>query len=213
MTKKLVLIGAGGHAKSCLGVIEGNPEYSVHGFIDTQLAAGDKLLGYPVLGGNELIPELSKQEDVYFFIAVGQIRSAQIRIKLFDILESVNARMVPLIKAQSAFVSPHASIGKGSIVMHQAIVNTGAKIGNNAILNNFSLAEHDCTIGHHAHLATGAIVNGDCVIGDRVFIGSGAVLAQGVTIASDVVVGAGAVVISSITEAGTYAGNPARKIK
>lgn len=213
MTKKLVIIGAGGHAKSCLGVIESSNEFSIHGFIDPKLAPGTDLLGYPVLGDNDLITELSKQDDVYFFIAVGQIGSPEIRVRLFEMLTGMNARIVPVIKAKSAFVSAHASVGAGSIVMHQAVVNTHAKVGNNTIVNNFALVEHDAVAGDHVHVSTGAIINGNCIIGDRVFIGSGATLVQGVNIAADVIIGAGAVVISSIAEPGTYAGNPAKKIK
>ena len=46
-----------------------------------------------------------------------------------------------------------------------------------------------------------------------IFVGSGSVVAQGIEIADEVVIGAGSVVIKNIMELGTYAGNPARKIK
>ena len=213
MVKKLVLIGAGGHGKSCVGVIESKTGYRILGFIDTKLSVKDKILGYQVLGGNERIAEFMKDEDVYFLITVGQIRSAGARVQLFEQLEKLKARFVPDVIADSAYVSKHARLGVGTIIMHQAVVNAGARIGNNVILNNHSLVEHDCVIGNHTHISTGSIVNGDCVVGDRVFIGSGSVLVNGVHVASDVLVGAGSVVTSSITEAGTYAGNPARKIK
>jgi acetyltransferase-like isoleucine patch superfamily enzyme len=49
-------------------------------------------------------------------------------------------------------------------------------------------------------------------IGNRVYIGSNATLLP-VRICDDVVIGAGAVVTKHITEPGTYAGNPARRIK
>lgn len=209
---KLVLIGAGGHAKSCLGVIESSGQYDVLGFIETKFAKGEKILGYPVLGGNEEIANLAK-DDVHFFIGVGQVKSPDVRVRLFELLQGLSANIIPVIKAHTAFVSQHAVIGKGTIVMHHATANTDSRIGSNVILNNHCLIEHDCVVGDHTHISTGALVNGGCTVGDRVFIGSGSVLVQGITVASDVIIGAGSVVISSIAEAGTYAGNPAKKIR
>ena len=49
------------------------------------------------------------------------------------------------------------------------------------------------------------------IVGDRVSIGSNATILP-VTICDDVVIGAGAVVTRDIAEAGTYAGNPARRL-
>ncbi|HEY0680479.1 MAG TPA: acetyltransferase [Chitinophagaceae bacterium] len=212
MTKKLVLVGGGGHARSCIGVIESQHEYSIYGLIDTKLSKGERVLEYPVLGGNELIPELAKQQDLYFLITVGQVKSAEVRVRLFELLESSNATVVPAIVAETAFVSPYSSLGKGTIVMQHVTLNAAAHVGQNVILNNHCLVEHDCRVGNHSHISTGAILNGHCEIGDRVFIGSGAVLTHGVTVASDVIIGAGSVVINSITEPGTYAGNPVKKI-
>jgi acetyltransferase-like isoleucine patch superfamily enzyme len=49
-------------------------------------------------------------------------------------------------------------------------------------------------------------------VGNRVSIGTNATIMP-VAICDDVVIGAGSVVTRDIVEAGTYAGNPARKIR
>ena len=51
----------------------------------------------------------------------------------------------------------------------------------------------------------------ETVIGNRVSIGSNATILP-VRITDNVVIGAGAVVTRDIIEAGTYAGNPARRV-
>jgi sugar O-acyltransferase (sialic acid O-acetyltransferase NeuD family) len=196
-----------------VGVIESNDEFEIEGFVDSRLRTGDRLLGYPILGGNDLLDGLVREQKYLFFITVGHIRSCEARVRLFSLLKGLNAPVVPKIISASAFVSHDAQLGMGGIVMHQAVVNAGARIGDNVILNNHSLVEHDCVIGDHSHISTGTMVNGDCIIGDRVFIGSGAILVNGITVTSDVMIGAGTVVTSSITEPGSYVGNPARKIK
>ncbi|MGB8190904.1 MAG: NeuD/PglB/VioB family sugar acetyltransferase [Chitinophagaceae bacterium] len=213
MIEKLVLIGAGGHAKSAIGVIEAGKEFTIHGLIDGAFPKGHDVLGYPVLGDNDVIAELSQDKSIGFLIAVGQVNSPAVRMKLFSLLEEMQAQIIEKVTAPSAFVSTHSTIGKGTLIMHHCIVNTSVRIGNNAILNNRCLVEHDATVGDHVHVSTGAIINGGCNVGDRVFVGSGAVLVHGISIASDVVIGAGAVVRISITKPGTYAGNPLRRIR
>jgi UDP-N-acetylbacillosamine N-acetyltransferase len=50
-------------------------------------------------------------------------------------------------------------------------------------------------------------------LGDHCFVGAGAVIIDKVKIGSNVFIGANAVVLKDISEAGTYVGNPARKIR
>lgn len=210
MTKNLILVGAGGHAKACIEVIESTKEFSIKGLVDhnTEMKS---VLGYPVLGKDELIDEQARLANMYFLITVGQIKSANTRIKIFEHIGRAGGQLATIIAA-SAVVSPRARIGAGTIVMQHCLINADAVIGENVILNNKSLIEHDCRIGDHVHISTGALINGGCSVGNRVFIGSGAVLKNGVEVGDDVIIGAASYVRESITEKGIYAGNPAQRI-
>ncbi|HEX2533807.1 MAG TPA: acetyltransferase [Chitinophagaceae bacterium] len=209
MDKSLVLVGGGGHCRSCIDVIESSGTWRIRGILDRDLPPGSDVLGYPVLGSDEAIAGLA--DENHFLITVGQVKQARARVQLFESV--VRAGGIPaLVLAASARLAKGAAAGNGTIIMHGALLNAGAQVGANCILNTFSLIEHDCRIGDHTHISTGAIVNGGCSVGSRVFIGSGAVLAHGVSITDDTVIGAGSVVIRSVSEPGVYAGNPARKI-
>lgn len=210
MADAIILAGGGGHCKSCIEVIEANGKFEIKGILDDQLSAGSQIMGYLVLGGDDLIASLA-MENNYFLITVGQIESPAIRIRIAHKILHANGFPATVVAA-GASVSRSSSLGEGTIVMQHVIVNGNSRIGQHAILNNKCLVEHDTVVGDFCHISTGAIVNGNCLIGDRVFIGSGAVLTNGVSIAPDVVIGAGSVVIHSINEPGVYAGNPARKI-
>ena len=113
------------------------------------------------------------------------------------------------VVAQSAVVSPSASIGDGSVVMAGAICSTRVKVGSHVSINIGATVSHDTVLGDYSTLSPGVHVSGRCVIGKGVFLGTGVVVADGVTIADGAVVGAGAVVIKDITEPGTYVGVPA----
>lgn len=192
MADGLLLVGAGGHARSCIEAIE-SAGLAIKGLIDRADRAGQHVLGHPILGIDDDLPHLLKNSDGAL-IAVGQIRSPDTRIRLYRQLEQLGARM-PVIIARSATVSRYASLGAGSIVLHGAIVNAAASVGANVIVNSRALIEHDATIGDHCHIATGAIVNGGTRVGEGSFIGSGAVIGEGIAIGARCIIGAGNTVL------------------
>jgi sugar O-acyltransferase (sialic acid O-acetyltransferase NeuD family) len=103
--------------------------------------------------------------------------------------------------------------GAGCVFCPYSVVTVDCKIGNHVHMNLHADIGHDCTIGDFVTLAPSARVSGRCNIGEGVYIGSNAVIREGVTIAPWTVIGAGAVVLNDITDAGTYVGNPVRKVK
>lgn len=205
--KSLVLVGAGGHARSVA---------------DVARAAGRRLAGCiapgpadadlpPVLGGDDWLdrPEARGHE---FVVAAGQTAAPDLRRRLYDTLL---ARSLPLaqLRSPAACVSDTAALGPGTVVHHRAVVGPGARVGANCIVNTGAIVEHDARVGDHTHVSTGAIVNGGTRIGSGCMLGSGSVVLQGVRVGDGVVIGAGAVVARDIGEPGVYAGVPARRIK
>ncbi len=193
---KILLIGSGGHGHACIDVIEISGQYKIAGLIDKDEQKFNSTLGYPILGANNDLENL-RQQYSYALVTVGQIKSPEIRIKLYNLLKGLDF-ILPVITSPKAYVSKHAQIGEGSIIMHGSIVNANAKIGKNCIINNHSLIEHDAIIGDHCHISTNAIVNGEVDVGNKSFIGSGSVIKQSVSIGTECVIGAGVVIKNDI---------------
>ena len=168
--------------------------------MDVPEKVGKIVFGYEIIGTNEDIPRLIKEGNE-FLITVGQIKTASIRKRLYEEVNGLGGSMVTVI-AKTAWVSKHAVLEEGSIVMHQALVNAGAKIGCNTIVNTKSLIEHNTSIGDHCHISTAAIINGDVRIGDEVFVGSNATVFQGIKIGKQAMVAAGAKVKDDIINGG-----------
>lgn len=207
--KRLILVGGGGHCKSCIETIEAEGAYTVTGILDLPAMIGNSILGYPVIGTED---EAGKwKDDHVFLITVGQIRDSILRRKIAAKLRDAGCRMATIVSPY-ARVSTRATLGEGTIVLHHATVNADVSVGDHAIINTAAIVEHDCRIGNFVHISTSAVVNGNCTIGNDVFIGSNAVLVNGITVGNDIVAGAGALIHRSIKESGTYAGNPCRKI-
>lgn len=176
--KQILLIGGGGHCRSCIDVIEAAGIFKIAGIIEQPGKDRDvSILGYPVLGSDHDLEHLRKTYE-YALITIGQMGSARVRQGRFDELKKWGY-FLPVIISPLAHVSNHARIGEGTIVMHQAIVNAGARIGKNCILNTRSLVDHDAKIDDHTHISTGAVLNGEVTIGAGSFVGSNATIVQG----------------------------------
>ncbi len=189
---KILLIGAGGHCKSCIDVIEQQGLYQIAGIIDKDLANETTVLGYSVIGTDEDLVDL-RQEYEYAFVTVGQIASPELKVNLFNRLTELGYN-TPAIISPLAYVSKHAQVGRGTIVMHHALINAGADIGENCIINSKALVEHDAQVGNHCHISTGAVINGNVKVSDNSFIGSQATTKQGVVILEKSFIKAGSVV-------------------
>lgn len=193
----IILIGAGGHARACVDVIESEGSFSICGFVGELGERLSSSLGYPVVGYDSQLDDIKTRYNVSnALVAVGQIKTPNLRMSLYEKLVLSGFEM-PAICSPYAYVSRHATLGSGSIVMHGAVVNAGASIGCNCIVNSMALIEHDAMIGDHCHVSTGARVNGGVSIGYGTFIGSGAVIRQGVSIGDCCVIGMGQIVINN----------------
>jgi len=185
----ILLIGAGGHAAACIDVIEQDGRFTVAGVVGTKEEVGQRVLGYPVLGTDEDLPALvGRYQNV--LISIGQIKTPTPRIRLFERLQQIGCTM-PVIVSPRAYVSPRASIGAGTIVMHGVTVNVAASIGRNCILNSMCLVEHGAAIADHCHLATAAVVNGGAAVGSGTFLGSHCTIRQGIRIGERCIIGMG----------------------
>ncbi|MFA6922012.1 MAG: hypothetical protein WC216_09235 [Gallionella sp.] len=172
MKPGLILIGGGGHCASCIDVIEQENKFEIMGVVDNAIVGG-ALLGYPILGGDESLGRLRSICD-FALVTVGQIKSPAIRIRLFEHARSLGFEL-PTIISPMAYVSKHATIGAGTIIMHDALINSRAAIGNNCIINTKALVEHDGVVEDSCHVSTAAIINGGAVIRKGSFVGSNAV--------------------------------------
>lgn len=189
LSASILLIGAGGHAVSCIDVIECLGRYTIVGLLGRSEDMGRQVLGYSVIGADDCLGRCLDMAS-NALIAVGQIASPARRVALYESVGKVGFTM-PSVISPMACVSPHAHIGAGSIVMHGAIVNAGAVIGENCIINSRALIEHGVHIGNHCHIATGAVLNGDVAVGEESFVGSTTVVREGVVLGQRCVVGMG----------------------
>lgn len=203
--EKLILIGAGGYAKSVLDSID-KYNYRMVGFID-EFKQETKHLGFPILAHN--LAEIPEKEKYVYFISIGN----NVKRKIwYERLKENHLRIINIVDS-TAIISPRAQMGNGCFVGKMAIINSEAKVGNNCIINTKALMEHGTKIEDHVNLSTNSVINGDVRIGEGSFVGSASVIIGQKKIGKWTTVGAGAVVIHDVEDNITVAGVPAKKIK
>lgn len=189
--KPIVIIGSGGHAYSVLDAASPGVLRKVGGYVEDAFGAKTKPIHPKYLGPISVIPELAP--SCVFVMGIGFVGRGDRRHEVVEILRSCKADVLTVVSG-TAYVSPKAVVGSGSVVLHGAIVNVGATIGDFSIVNSRALVEHDVSIGDESHISTGAIINGGAKISERVFIGSGAVVFQKASVLEGAIVPAGSVI-------------------
>lgn len=209
MEKELILIGGGGHCRSVIEAVESCGR-KIRGILDLPELIGTEVSGYPVICSDDDISGFV--DDCEFIVTIGSIENSVPRQKLHRRVKDAGGTLATVV-ASTAFLSPRASIGAGTVLLHQSVVNSAAKVGESVIVNTGAIIEHDASVGDLTHVSTGAKVNGACSVGARCFVGSGAVMVQGTSICDDVFLGAGSLLAKDAVLSGTYVGFPARKLK
>ena len=198
---RLLVIGAGGHAKVV---------------VDTAIAAGWDIAGIVGMPGDE--PEIlgygvsqdaAGIEADAFIVAIGKNRT---RAAYFDQFLATGMPAGTVIHP-SAVISSDAVIGNGSFVAAGAIVYTSARVGVDTVINTGCTIDHDCVIGDHALVGPLACLCGGVQVGDGSLIGAGSTNIPARSIAEWSVVGAGATVVSDLPAGSLAVGVPARVVR
>jgi UDP-perosamine 4-acetyltransferase len=206
--RRVLLIGAGGHARVCLEALLDMAETEIVGALSKD-GSGIEGLGVPILGVQEELDNITQSKHINSFcVAIGDNhRRQQIGRMLTE-----SGRKVTHVVSRFALVSHTASIAPGAQLLPGSVVNAATAIAEGAIINTNASIDHDCTVGEYVHVGPGATVGGGVTIGEVAFVGLGARVLPGLTIGAEAVVGAGAVVIDDVPPGVTVVGVPARRI-
>ena len=117
--KNLILVGGGGHCKSVIEVAE-SAGYTILGIVDRPEELGKLVLDYKVIGVDDDIPQYVEKAE--FVITVGFIKNPALRIKLYNKVKEAGGKLATIV-ASTAHVSKYATLGEGTVVMHQAFVH------------------------------------------------------------------------------------------
>ena len=202
--KRLLIFGAGGHAKVAFDCAVCMQKYSTIDFmVDGDLTGG--IEGHALLSFRDSSTENIKNAYDEVIVAIGDNR---VRLKKSCDFLREGIILATLIHP-SAIVSQYANVGVGTVVFAQSVINPFARVGNACIINTAAVVEHDCILQDGVHISPGVLMGGNVRIGETSWLCIGSRISNDVEIGSRVVVAAGSVVLHSTPNDVMVAGIPA----
>ena len=147
----LLVIGAGGHGL-VVAEIAAACGYDSLAFLDDNAPGAVGKI-------EEMELYATRYDGVFIAIGNNALRQ-QLTAQLYGMQ---GVRVVTLIHP-TAYVSPSATIGQGTVVERKAVVNTNSRIGQGCIISVGTIIDHDCEIGEFCHINAGMV----CSAGSRV---------------------------------------------
>lgn len=199
MKSEIVLIGAGGHAKTIVDTIERQGNYKIVGFVDKENIGNNIYRSYNVIGQDEDLEEIYNNGVKYAFISIGYMGDNDLRNQLYNKLKNIGY-VLPVIIDDTAILAEDVRISEGSYVGRNAVINAEAYIGKMCIINTNAVIEHECIVGEFSHVAVGAVMCGRVKVGNNCMIGANATILQTREIGANTIIGAGTIVTKNIED-------------
>ncbi len=197
MSRKLVLIGGGGHCKSVADSVRSCKLYSDVVITDCSLSVEKRINEYPVVGDDNMLSKLYESGYREAFIAIGSIEDNNRRREAYKTAEAIGFSF-PNIIDPCASIANESRLTRGGFVGKNTVINSGSTIEQFAIINTGAIIEHDCYIEEFSHISVGAVICGGCHIGKDVFVGAHATVIQGIHVDDKAVLGAGCLVLADV---------------
>ncbi len=142
--------------------------------------------------------------------------------KIVNVQFGENVKIVEPLNLYGCTIGNNCFVGPFVEIQKNVVIGNNTKVQSHSFICELVNIGNNCFIGHGVMFindlfSDGKPAGGDTskwkntIIGNNVSIGSNATILP-VSICDNVVIGAGAVVTKNILEAGTYIGNPAKKL-
>jgi sugar O-acyltransferase (sialic acid O-acetyltransferase NeuD family) len=210
--KKLIVYGTRNSiiVKLIEAINRSHKQYDLLGFIqDDPDTPFKKILGVPVLGGPELLPDLARQPDVFFFCNINLTN--QKKTTADNLINSLGGRLISLV--HPAIDINYAECGPNCMLCEGTIVGSGVKIGRYLTCRLGSIISHDARIHDYVYISPGVTVCGMSILKTGSDLGAGCTILPYLTVGKNAIVGAGAVVTKDVPDNVTVVGVPAKIIK
>ncbi len=203
MNNYLYIIGAGGHLRSFLTLVN-SEYYNIGGIFDDcfNIEFPQEVCNIKIIGNPEMIKNESKVT-----LAIGNNTKRSFFFKKF-----YHLLLKDNLVHKTSKIENNVNLGESNQLFGLSFINQYCIIGDNNIINTGAIVEHETIIGSNNHISVGSILCGRVKIGNNCFIGAGSVIIDRIKITNNVIIGANSLVIKDILEPGTYVGNPVKKI-
>lgn len=208
--KRIVVLGSGAAARMVGGILRADAGVELVGFTDANPARhGQALCELPILGADEMLPELRRRGVSHAVVAAGE---PGLRRRLAALLRELDFELANVIHPH-AFLAPEVQLGCGIIVLPGAVLMDNPLIGDNVFIGQAVSIGHDVVIGRDCLVGGRSAIGADVVVGESVLIGWASIVGPRHHVGTGAVIAPGANVMSDVPENAVAAGNPARVVQ
>lgn len=214
--KKILILGAGSHAKVVFFEIMQIKNYEVLGFADNYITSGKLIVRYKNksyynLGVIKNV--LKKYHNTSFYGVIG-IGSNYLRKKISKEVENIdrNFKWTNIISVNSK-ITGNVKIGKGSVVISGSIINNASVIGKHCLINTSCSIDHDNFFNNYSSSGPGVVTGGNVKIGYLSHLGIGSVIKNKVKIGNNTIIGGNSFVNKDCLDNSIYFGVPSKRIR
>lgn len=207
---KVVIWGAGGHARVVADVVRLAGQYEIAAFIDdVGSPSAETFCGAPLIHSRDELLALKRQGLGRVLVAIGDNAA---RYQLGTWAENEGFGLISAVHP-AATIAHDAVLGRGTVVMAGAVVNAAARVDGHAIINTVASVDHDCVVEEAVHLCPGARLGGHAHVGRQSQVSMNSTVINRIRIGEGVVIGAGSVVVRDLPDRVVAYGNPARIVR
>ena len=208
---KIILVGAGGHAKSVVDTLEKAKLFEIVGFVDKEEIGKNIYRAYKIIGHDEELEALYRSGVKHAFVCVGYMGKSSVRAHLYCELKRIGYKL-PVIIDDTAIIASDVQTDEGTYIGKGAVLNSAVHIGKMCIINTSAIVEHEAVVGDFSHISVGAVLCGQTEIADNVLVGANSTVIQNIQVGKESIIGAGSVVTKDIGSRAIAVGVPARVI-
>lgn len=210
--KRLLIVGASGHAKVVAEAVERQQQFELVGFLDRAPCDGARVHGHPILGSDDELSSLLMRYSIDAFV-VG-IGNSKRREKITKRIQAVYPQLLAAIVIHPfTSIARDVHMGPGTVVLAGVVIGPGCRIGSGCLLNTRCSLDHDSMMGNFASLAPNVTTGGNVTIGESAFVGLSANVCPGVNIGCNSVIGAGSTVLNDIPDDVLAYGTPTAPVR
>jgi sugar O-acyltransferase (sialic acid O-acetyltransferase NeuD family) len=207
MKQRLLIVGAGGHARVVSAIVRQVSAWEIVGLLDrNRPVVPEEIDGVPVTGSFDEALRFFEEGVRNATIALGDNEE---RAALFDRLSDLGFEF-PVLRHPTSIIEDNVTLGAGCVICAGAILCARVVIGKDVIVNTGAILDHETVVGDHAHVAPGCRIAGRVRIGSGAFIGIGTSVCEKLTVGASAIVGAGSVVLADVPDGVVAFGCPAR---